>query len=358
MSTASPSAATELTIQFLDVGQGDGIYVEFPDGKNMLVDFGSTKNKADAGTDALAYLQKSTRFKKTGQTLNYLVLTHGDRDHYNNVPGFVQQVQPKIRNLLFGGKQSDYGKVVSDLIAQQPGMTVLQPPSAGPFDLGTFGGAQVRVLAVNAPSNYSLSAWRKNTSSVVLQISFGGNSVILAGDATIDTESYILATAKQAKKTAGLRANVLKVQHHGSARTSLRPAFIKAVSPEYVFLSSDRSGTLGGGERSTGHRLPQELGLDLIRENTTLATGAKHRYFSSFDPADYTNYVNPDTGTKDMVPPAKPTTRAWLNPQTAEAIFTSLGQLDKPYKSGPADEGLQYGLTLRSDGSIDIAVTS
>lgn len=349
-------------MQFMDVGQGDAIYIEFPDGTNMLVDFGSTKNKTLTGEDALAYFQKHTRFANTGQTLDYLVLTHGDRDHYNNIRVFLDTLQPVIKNLLFGGNESDYSGLVTYLRNRHKfiggsAINVLVPPSTGPFNLGTFGGAQVRVLAVNAPAvSASSPAWVKNTSSVVLQVAFANRRVILSGDATIDTEQLILTTFKNAGQLASLQSGALKVGHHGSARTSIRPAWIKAVSPAWVFIPSDRSGTLGDGEKSTGHRLPQELAIDIIRGNTTLGGSGKHGYFSAYDEGDYIGYVNPDTGGKGLVPPRSG--RAWMNPSTTEAIFTSLSTLDSRLPDGTlADQGVQYGMRIRSDEFVELLVT-
>lgn len=364
MSAAAPAATTDLTFQFMDVGQGDCTYIEFPDGRNMLVDFGSTKNKSLTKADALTYFQTQTRFKAKGQVLDYLVLTHGDIDHYNNVQAFVQAVQPAIKNLLYGGKASDYGGLIEALVKAYPGMKVLDPPSTGPFLLASFGEAKVWVLAVNTPSTSS----DKNTTSVVLQVEFAGRRVILSGDATVETEQYILTAVKAAKAPAPtLQSGALKVGHHGSARTSVSPAWITAVKPVWVFISADRYGSLGEGLRS-GHRLPQELAIDIIRNNTKLGAVDAHRYFSSFDEADYTGYVSPDQNAmavdsglalgpqasawKKQNPAG---TAAWLNPSTTEAIFTTLTTLG--LNGTDADQGVQYGMRIRSDESVQLLTT-
>lgn len=375
MSAPAP-AATQLTMQFMDVGQGDAIYIEFPDGTTMLVDFGSTKNpKLTLRTDILTYFRTNTRFAAPHQRLDYLVLTHGDIDHYNGVLKLVNSLQPVIGNLLFGGLESDYGTLIADLKVKYPAMKVFDPgANPGPFNLSTFGGAAVHVLAINVPAVTHLSddAWRKNTSSVVLQIKFANRSVILSGDATRDTEQHILTTQKAFGTLDSLKSGALKVGHHGSARTSIRPEWIRAVSPVWIFIPSDRSGTLGDEkEERTGHRLPQELAIDIIRSNTTLATGESHQYFSSYDEQDYTGYANPDPDAmvakgfdegpqvREWLKKNPGRKRGWINPTTTEAIYTSLSTLDAKFPDGTiADQGVQYGMVIRSDESVQLLVTA
>ncbi|HLA63565.1 MAG TPA: MBL fold metallo-hydrolase, partial [Rhodothermales bacterium] len=85
-----------LTIQIMDVGQGDGIFVVFPDGTTMLVDYGSTKNKALVSDDSLKYFKNNTKFASENQTLDYLILTHGDIDHYNMVKSFCEKLKANV----------------------------------------------------------------------------------------------------------------------------------------------------------------------------------------------------------------------------------------------------------------------
>lgn len=81
---------TGLDIDILDVGQGDDIVVWFPNGKTMMVDLDSTKNKDIVTDDSFFYFSQHTTFARTGETLDYLILTHCDRDHYNTIAPFIQ----------------------------------------------------------------------------------------------------------------------------------------------------------------------------------------------------------------------------------------------------------------------------
>src|ERR1044071_4473910 len=187
----------ELKIQFLDVGQGDGIFILFPNGTTMLVDMGSTKNKGVVSPDILTYFRTYTKFGAPGQTLDYLVLTHGDRDHYNIVKEFIQKLQIQVGCLMFGGLRTDYGKLIDDIGTLCPGVVEGVPTGLFPFRINDpkFGDVEVHLLAASTRgTSKSDEAWRKNTASIVLKLVYGRASVILAGDATSDTEKFILST--------------------------------------------------------------------------------------------------------------------------------------------------------------------
>lgn len=349
----------ELNIQFLDVGQGDGIFITFPNGKTMLVDLGSTKNKKITKTDIFEYFKQHTKFKKdSGETLDYLILTHGDRDHYNMVLDFIKECRVTVANLLYGGESSDYRDRIS-------GVTNLRAPSTGPFELNSkmyFGGVEVLVLAINAPvTTNSAEAWRKNSASIVLRLEYGGESVILSGDATIDTEKYVVATMTAKNAQEKLKSTVLKVGHHGSVRTSIAPRWIEAIKPEFVFISSDRQGSLSESAK-TGYRLPQQLAIDIIKANTKLFKGEKHTYVSSYDPGDYDRYVDPVTGDVSFTNPHENeewgARRTWVQFTTTQAIFTTLAVMDlRSAEHSVADQGAQYELTISDKGKVSVKTT-
>ena len=183
----------------------------------------------------------------------------------------------------------------------------------------------------NAPApSKSSEGWRKNSKSIVLGLQYQGVKVILAGDATTDTEQAMLAgAAKKFEKTPELlpqyfNSHVLKVGHHGSRRTSSSVAWIKAVQPRLLFISSDRSGSLDGKTR-TGHRLPQTLTLSLIgaHSGSLYKQCAEHNVVSAFDPDDYKTYNgSPDVKGELITPPDVPppgTKRTWWELPTRTA---------------------------------------
>ncbi len=368
-----------LNIDILDVGQGDGIVVWFPNGKTMMVDLGSTKNKGIVTTDSFAYFERHTKFAKLGETLDYLVLTHGDRDHYNMIVPFVEKFRPKIHNVIHGGPAAEYTAPGGNLIdwlrnymARSHSLTLNTvgsvpkfPYGVGPNEnsVGEFG-AEVLIQCMGLRVDGTDAGYVKNSKSVVLQIRYPANRrpqrvVTLTGDATRHVEKFILDTYKN---TGGLtqdllRSDILKVAHHGSHRTSNHAEWIRAVNPYFAFLTSDRSGSLDGDQIATGHRLPQHLVLDLLRKYATrLAKGiAVHPYVSSFQRKDYDEYnLSPDIPGEPLPVPA--ITDGWVQNHDGFGIFSTLASMG--IGATDPDQGAQYRIELTADAAINISGTA
>ncbi len=364
----------ELKIQFLDVGQGDGIFIDFPGGATMLVDLGSTKNKGAVTPDILTYFTTKTKFGQPGQTLDYLILTHGDRDHYNMVQVFIENLKVNVARVMYSGSPDDYGVYKTQVAIKDqskaknlierikelcPQVQELKTNGYFPFPLSHshFGRAQVHILAANTPGTLKRDeAWCKNTGSIVLMLEYGKVRVILAGDATSDTEKFIRGIFEYT--SSALSSHVLKVGHHGSRRTSNTVQWIKAVSPLLVFITADRHGFLDD-KTYTGHRLPQTLTLDLIKKHSSnlYQQCETHNIISAFDSDDYDTYnQKPDESNDNVQYQAQG--KGWLSTATKAGIFTSLVALDVPQQIGPAaDQGAQYQLSISDQSVIDVTST-
>src|SRR3954454_8702852 len=290
------SISMPLHLDILDVGQGDGMVVWLPNGKGMMVDFGSTKNKGLVTTDSFKYFRENTAFKDQGQSLEWLVLTHGDRDHYNMVEDFLRAFAVNVRNVLHGGIENEYGGLIDRLRRRNPDGTptaVFTDSGRGVYPLASSDdlGCEVMVLAIGMPTENSNAGYAKNTRSAVLRIVYKNVGIILAGDATRDTELLMIRGLIQAGKRpeVELAAHVLKIGHHGSHRTSNCAPWLALVNPSYAFISSDRQGSLDDDQKPTGHRLPQALTIELLR---TYAKGLaqncpKHSYVMSYQRSDF-----------------------------------------------------------------------
>jgi competence protein ComEC len=175
------------------------------------------------------------------------VLTHPDADHVSGLlPLFERyRVASVIDGAAPGAKGADeWGAAVSAAAvvhrAARRGMRV----AAGPV-----------VLTVLHPADGNVPADDGNDGSVVLRLEYGQNSVLLTGDAEGDAEQAMLAGS------APLRADVLKVAHHGSA-ASTAPAFLAAVRPQVAIISV-------GADNRFGHPAPELLerldGIEVLR---------------------------------------------------------------------------------------------
>ncbi len=214
-----------LRVTFLDVGQGDAAIVDLPDGEALIVDGGGlVGSPIDVGERVLA---PELRVRRRTAALA-AVLTHPHPDHFG---GFVRGLDAVRLGALWDTGQGELEHVVGGYdqvlaMARARGLPVLRPDRlCGPHAIADV------VIDVLAPCPGFSSDRGPNDNSFVIRFTFGSRAVLMVGDAELDEENTLLATA-----SGRLRADVLKVGHHGS-RTSSSARFLAAVAPSEAVIS-------------------------------------------------------------------------------------------------------------------------
>ncbi|MCY9548468.1 MBL fold metallo-hydrolase [Lysinibacillus xylanilyticus] len=224
----SVTAGHEMRVHFIDVGQGDSILIESPNGKTMLVD-GGVKG---AGQNVVSYL-KELGVKK----LDIVVATHPDADH---IGGLIP-----VLNSIDIEQFYDSGKVHTSQTFEE--MLTLIDTKNIPYNVPKTGDSiafddDINVKVLNANEN----ATDNNDASIVLKIAYGNVSFLLTADAGVSLEKEMMQD--------DVKATILKAGHHGS-NTSSSAEFIQAVHPEVTILSYGEGNKYGHPHAEVVERL-------------------------------------------------------------------------------------------------------
>jgi beta-lactamase superfamily II metal-dependent hydrolase len=228
-------AAPPLRVDFIDVGQGDAALVTSPTGKTVLID-GGPAHSAPALT---AFLSAHVR-----GPIDLILLSHRHEDHLGGLPAVVRRVG--ARTFLDAPEAHagpDYEALMRELDAR--GVPARLATRGRRIDLG--GGAVITLLGPPEPPIVG-SRSDVNANSVVARLTFGGAAILFAGNAESPTEKWLLASG------AELRADVLKVAHHGS-RYASGMKLLRAVRPRIAVISAGAGNEYGHPASVTVQRL-------------------------------------------------------------------------------------------------------
>lgn len=238
---AAPRADGRLRIDFIDVGQGDSALLTFPDGTTMLIDGGGRPNYAARSPDGFETEPFDPDRPTIGETvvsrflwhrglskLDYIVATHADADHIQGLADVARNFS--VRQALFGHFAADDPEFKTLIkVLEQKGIAY-SPVSRG--EAVEIGGARVEVLhpKPDGPGG--------NDDSVVIRVAFGRRVLLFTGDIEAGGERSIL------EADPDLRADVVKVAHHGS-RTSSIDRFVESAKAKIAVISVGRNSPFG-----------------------------------------------------------------------------------------------------------------
>lgn len=218
--------AGQFKVSFLSVGQGDSIYIEAPNGKQMVIDGGPSGSLTKAIKSELP----------PGDTsIDVLVLTHPDADHYAGFVDFLKTYT--VGTVIESGKTSNAKtyQLFESLIVENNIPKVIARKGTK-VTLDEFNNVTYTVLFPDR----DVSGLATNDASIVGRLVYKNVSVMLTGDAPISTERLIVAD----NKPEDIKSTILKVGHHGS-RTASSMAFLKAVNPEVAVISVGKNNRYG-----------------------------------------------------------------------------------------------------------------
>lgn len=213
-----------LCVVFLDVGQGDAIFIQSPAGVQLLVDTGRDQSVLRGLGDVMDFGDRE---------IDHLLLTHPDADHIGGAVDILERFL--VSQVIRTENESDtalWEATKRQIEAEEAKVTMARRGQV--FDLG--GGVKLEILFPDIDP----TEMESNTASIVARLIYGDTAFMLTGDSPKSIEEYLVLVEGE-----HLKSDVLKAGHHGS-RTSTAELFLAEVDPKYAVVSA-------GADNSYGH---------------------------------------------------------------------------------------------------------
>lgn len=236
-----------LTVAFLDVGQGDSIYIETPNGNQVLVDGGKGRSVLRELGSVMPLFDRS---------IDVIIATHPDLDHIGGLPEVFHRF--KVGLYLESGVHDDGGDYEALLNAvSSEGIEVHYARRGSFLHLDEY-----VTLEFLFPDR-DVTHLEVNTASVVAKLTYKNTSFLLTGDSPSGIESHLISLYGDA-----LKSDVLKLGHHGS-KTSTSEGFLGYVNPTWGVISAGCNNSYGHPSREVMER----LAVFEIKDVSTCANG-------------------------------------------------------------------------------------
>lgn len=215
-----------LKVVYLDIGQGDAIYIEAPNKKQVLIDTGPSPA-------TLAKLSKVMPF--ADRSLDLVILTHRDQDHIGGASLLFETYE--IDNILMTDQSSETSLSLElDRKIERSNLNKIIAHRGQRFILDADRKIYLDILFPNR----NISDFESNETSIVSKLSYGQKSFLFVGDSTIYNESLIIWNEQD--KT--IDSDVLLLGHHGS-KTSSSLFWLEKVSPDLAIISAGKNNRFG-----------------------------------------------------------------------------------------------------------------
>ncbi len=223
----SRPVAKELRVVFLDVGQGDAIFIESPSGTQVLIDGGPDQSVLRALGAQLRYFDRD---------LDLLIATHPDQDHIGGLVDVFRRYEVTTLARTENTSETPVANAFTEAVIAEGSETIIARRGQV-FDLG-WGPAGSTTLHILFPDRDAQNL-ESNTSSIVAQLRYGQTEFLFTGDAPDSIEEYLVMLDGMT-----LQSEVLKAGHHGS-KTSSSAKFVATVQPQYAIISAGKDNRYG-----------------------------------------------------------------------------------------------------------------
>ncbi len=208
-----------LRVSFLNIGQGDSIFIFTPSYHTILIDGGPDDRVLSELGEVLPFFER---------TLDLVVLTHPHADHINGLISVIERYD--VRNILMTGVSYEsrlYQEFLDRIRTQHIPLYIAKADLDFSFQNEVFFDILYPFKSIAGETIAEI-----NNSSIVMNVRYQNRSIFLSGDAEIEVENLLLNDYH-----GRLDADILKVGHHGS-KSSSSSDFLQAISPEYAVIQA------------------------------------------------------------------------------------------------------------------------
>ncbi len=231
----------QLQVSFLDIGQGDSIYIKAPNGRDMLIDGGRTSG--------LLEKKLKNAMAPGDNNIDVVIVTHPDADHIGGIGSVLENYN--VGQFLEPGIISEtktYKELLASLVQRKVPHLIARTGTV--IALDTEKNITFTVLA----PDFIYDGENSNDASVSGLLVYGEQSFMLTGDAPTSVEETIVRENTGKENIINISTDVLKLGHHGS-KTSSSETFLKAIKPSLAVISAGCKNTYGHPSKEVIARL-------------------------------------------------------------------------------------------------------
>lgn len=237
----------EFEVYFFDVGQGDAIFIELPDGRQILIDGGPNDKVIEKLNSVMPFWDR---------TIDIVIATHADADHIGGLASVFAHYD--VETIIWNGIESETKifKEWKEAVSTE-GSEVL----VGEYGM-RIGFSDILFFEILYPDRESKAGTvpaltSQNNSSIVIRFVYGNDTFLFTGDIERQGEYAV------AGQNINLESDVLKIAHHGS-KTSSSELFLEMVDPKVAVISAGRNNSYGHPHKGILQRL-EKYGIDIRR---------------------------------------------------------------------------------------------
>lgn len=229
-----PQSDGLVRVHVLDVGQGDSIFIQAANGKQLLI---------DGGKDSKVLAELAKVMPRGDRSIDVVIATHPDADHIGGLPLVLERYRVGLFLTSQVSTDTEVFKSLQEIIVDE--------------NISSFFVRRGMNLQLDATlaTDFSIlfpdrdtTGWDTNTASVVGKLKIGNRSALFTGDSPVSIEKYLVEEGGK-----NIDIDILKLGHHGS-KTSSSEEFLRATSPRFAIVSA------GVGNRY-GHPAKEVMGL-------------------------------------------------------------------------------------------------